>query len=341
VTDDATASWYRRFADSEARGESAIYESWARGVLADEEVLGRIRALPRPKQQPNLVFGVSRLLGAPEGEYGAWRDWALAHWDEIADAAATRSTQTNEPRRCAALLPALGLVTGPIALVELGASAGLCLFPDRYSYLYRGEVSGAVSARLDPVDGPSVVLLESEIVASETPVPIPEAMPRIVWRAGVDLNPLDVRDEDDMQWLRTLTWPEQVARRERIAAAVGIARADPPRIVRGDALDALDSLVGEAPANATVVVVSSGTLVYLDRDRRQRVVDRVRDLGARFLSLEGQGVVPGVVPRVAPPAPAPQPDAPTEFALGLDGELLALVGPHGQRVRWVGSPGHP
>ena len=49
-----------------------------------------------------------------------------------------RRTQTNEPRRCATLLPALAQLDGPLALLEVGASAGLCLYPDRYSYRYDG-----------------------------------------------------------------------------------------------------------------------------------------------------------------------------------------------------------
>ena len=36
-----------------------------------------------------------------------------------------RRTQTNEPARCAVLLPALAQLPQPLALIEAGASAGL------------------------------------------------------------------------------------------------------------------------------------------------------------------------------------------------------------------------
>ena len=48
----------------------------------------------------------------------------------------SRATQTNEPARCAVLLPVLARLPQPLALLEVGASAGLCLLPDHYGYDY-------------------------------------------------------------------------------------------------------------------------------------------------------------------------------------------------------------
>ena len=51
-----------------------------------------------------------------------------------------RTVQTNEVQRCWALLPIFltvaRTVARPLALVELGASAGLNLLWDRYAYSY-------------------------------------------------------------------------------------------------------------------------------------------------------------------------------------------------------------
>ncbi len=51
---------------------------------------------------------------------------------------AERSTQTNEPARCATVLPVLAQLPQPLALLEVGAAAGLCLLPEYYAYDYGG-----------------------------------------------------------------------------------------------------------------------------------------------------------------------------------------------------------
>ncbi len=105
----------------------------------------------------------------------------------------TRRTQTNEPARCAVLLPALAQLPQPLALVEVGSSAGLTMLFDRYSYDYGGY-------RLAGSD-PDAPVLRCE---PRGPVPLPPRIPEIAWRAGLDLNPLDVTSDDDVRWL---SWP--------------------------------------------------------------------------------------------------------------------------------------
>ncbi len=314
-----TAEWYNTFAEVEARGQSAIYLDWATGVASDVGLRAIIDRLPLQKRQPNLVFGVSRLLGAPLGPYAEFREWFTASFEAVAAELPHRMTQTNEPRRCAALLPALGLLPGPLALLEVGASAGLCLYPDRYSYRYSD------AQHLDPDDGPSAVVLESEVSGR---VPIPARPPEIVWRAGIDLFPLDVCTPRDMLWLETLIWPEQEERRSRLRAAVDIAKRDPPRVVRGDARGALAALAAEAPDGATLVIVSSGVLVYLTADERRAFSTEVHSLDAHWVALEGRSALPSV--EAAIPVGAGN----GRFVLSLDERPLAWTGPHGQSLDW-------
>src|SRR5262249_24650192 len=102
------------------------------------------------------------------------------------------------------------------------------------------------------------------------PVPLPERLPVIAWRAGLDLNPLEVTDDDDVHWLSCLVWPGEGDREERLAAAVAAARRDPPAIYRGDLLTDLPALAAQAPAGATLVIFHSAVLAYVAPEGRRR-----------------------------------------------------------------------
>ncbi|TGD32568.1 DUF2332 domain-containing protein [Brevibacterium sp. S22] len=319
--------YYGKFARLEASGTSPIYTAWAEGVAADDEVIALLLELPRPKRQANLLFAAARHLGAGEGTYADLRAWLLRHWDDVRELMLARSTQTNEAGRCATLLPALARIPGPLALMEVGASAGLCLYPDRYSY--RFTVTGAVGAEfaqsttLDPADGPSAVVLDCEL----TNVSVPERLPEVAWRAGIDLNPLDITDVDQQEWLTSLIWPEHEARRERLLAAASIAAADPPHLVRGDLLDTVESLLAEVPAGTQPVVFHSAVLAYVDAEVRACFASLMRSRDdVVWISNEGAGVLPDTPAQLETLGV----EADGRFVLSVDGRAVALTGPHGQ-----------
>ncbi|HJF75324.1 MAG TPA: DUF2332 domain-containing protein [Brevibacterium linens] len=319
--------YYGKFARLEASGTSPIYTAWAEGVAADDEVIALLLELPRPKRQANLLFAAARHLGAGEGTYADLRAWLLRHWNDVRELMLARSTQTNEAGRCATLLPALARIPGPLALMEVGASAGLCLYPDRYSY--RFTVTGAVGAEfaqsttLDPADGPSAVVLDCEL----TNVSVPERLPEVAWRAGIDLNPLDITDVDQREWLTSLIWPEHEARRERLLAAASIAAADPPHLVRGDLLDTVESLLAEVPAGTQPVVFHSAVLAYVDAEVRACFASLMRSRDdVVWISNEGAGVLPDTPAQLETLGV----EADGRFVLSVDGRAVALTGPHGQ-----------
>lgn len=319
----ATTSRYRSFAEVEARGLSACYEGWARGVADDPVTAALIDRLPPAKRQPNLVFTAARFRGAAVGDYASFSAWLAGHWADVEATCLTHATQTNEPGRCASLLPALAAFPGPLALIEVGASAGLCLHPDRYSYRYDG------TRMLHPASGPSPVVLDC---ATTGPVPFPDRLPEVVWRAGIDLNPLDPNNDADVAWLDALIWPEHADRRARLRAAVEVARQQPVEIVPGDLNANIEALVARAPADATVVVFHTAVLAYLDEEARSRFGATLARLPVRWLANEGQGVVPGVLERLRV-----APSSSTDFVLALDGEPLAFTQQHGRALHWLGE----
>lgn len=319
---DAVQERYARFARDEAPGRSALYAEWAAGVAGDEEVRRVLLRIPETRRQPPLVFALTRLLGVPLESYARWRAFVLRHADEIVAECARRSLQTNEPLRLAPLLPVLSEIEGPIALLEIGASAGLCLYPDRYSYRFTGE-DGELRARLDPADGVSTVVLESTATG-----PLPALrMPDVVWRAGIDLAPLAANADRDRRWLRALVWPGESGREERIEAALDIAAADPPLLVKGDGGAHLDALAAAAPRHATLVITTPGVLVHIPSAERSALIASIMGLDARWITIDP----PAVTDVWEPPVDA---DRWPGFVVALDGRVRAAADALGRWWEW-------
>lgn len=320
---DDIAAEYDDFA-AYAQGDSATFTTWAREVARDEEVLAWLGDLPAIKHQPNLVFAAARRHGVPApGPYSGLREALLGDEGAIRETILTHATQTNEVGRLATLLPAFSRVPGPLALLEVGAAAGLCLYPDRWAYDWRTD-TGHVRLGEGPV-------LECRVKGA---APLPDALPMVAWRGGIDLNPLDVTDDGDMAWLETLVWPEHDDRRDRLRDAIEIARREPPAIVRGDLLEELPAQVERAAEHGTVVVFHSAVIAYLEPDDRARFEEMMRGLVAlgrcHWVSNEGKRVIASITDT----GPAIEPERQT-FVLGLDGRAIAHTHGHGRFLRWV------
>jgi hypothetical protein len=245
---------------------------------------------------------------------------------EVAGLMRVHRTQTNEVARCAALLPALP--AGPLALIEVGASAGLCLLLDRFFYDWG-------TAQLGPPTSP--VRLRCPVTG---PAPLPSVMPAIAWRRGLDLAPVDVHDEAATRWLLACVWPDQHERRRRLEHALELGLAETPEVRKGDLVDDLPALLAEAPADAQLVVFHSAVLAYVASERRQAFADllaagsRTRDIV--WISNEGPGIVPGIPDLGARKGGM-------RFVLGRTrltrgrrvDHSLALAHPHGADLRWV------
>ena len=253
-----------------------------------------------------------RFLDGPVTDPGAFLDFAAERWPDVAAEMLARATQTNEVGRCALLLPVLAELPQPLALLEIGASAGLDLFPDRYSYQYSGVRLGTG----EPV-------LDCTLTGHEPPAKLPE----VVWRAGLDLHPRDITDPADRRWLESLIWPEHDHRRERLRAAARVAAADPPLLRTGDLVDDLPALAEQAPKEATLVVFHTSVLYQVPEPRRRTFVDLVRNLPGHWISVEN----PTVIEYADVPAP---PDETLFNILALDGRPLAWCRPHGQGMVW-------
>lgn len=309
--------------------DSPCFAAWATAVAQDPEVLALLATLPPGKAQPNLVFAAGRWHGVPApGPYDGLRRALLGADDRAAAIRATilhRATQTNEVGRLATLVPAFATlgIDEPVALLEVGASAGLVLYPDRWSYAWE-TAEGVVTVGTGRT-------LRCRVSG---PAPLPAEPPRVAWRGGVDLSPLDVADPDATAWLTNLVWPEQEERREQLGHAIALARAEPPDLRRGDLLEELPGLVAEAAAHGPVVVFHTAVIAYLTDPERVRFHDLMTALvsegACRWVSNEAKRVLP----RVTATGPA-VPEELATFVLGVDGRAVAWTHGHGRTMTWL------
>jgi hypothetical protein len=247
-------------------------------VIADDSELLRVMSRVDHLPQANLVFGAVQFLlmsgSGPElagyypsltdeprpfeGSGPVFRDFVLDHEDEIVEIGNTRYTQTNECRRCVALLPLVMMSRfDRFHLVDIGTSAGLNLGLDRFHY-HLGEQEWGP-------DSPVVLSAESRGV-------IPRIRDiEVQRRIGLDLNPIDPADDDARLWLDALIWPEHTERRARLRAALALVAGIDVEMVPGDALVTLPDVLTGLPESDPVVVVNSFTLIQFNAEQRERL----------------------------------------------------------------------
>jgi hypothetical protein len=319
------AARYRRFARFGAAGRSPVYERITNAVADDAQILDWLAAMPEPKHQPNLLLGAVRFLyGTPE-DPDEFISLVHERWEHIAAVITVRSTQTNEPARCATLLPVLAGLSQPLALLEVGASAGLCLLVDRYAYAYDGTV-------IEPTVRSAATPPRFHCHASPR-TPLPARNIEVAWRAGLDRRPLELANDEDIRWLEALVWPGEEYRIPRLRAAIEVARADPPRLVVGDLRWDLRGLAAEAPPDATLVVYHTAVLAYVRKpEERMAFAQSVADIGGVWLANEGIESIPG-----APSQPFGEPAREDAFLLCVDGKPVAWVDSHGTWIEWRGA----
>lgn len=277
------------------RGTSPLYERLAHGIADDPTALDLAAVVPDGRSTPHVFLGAvhALLLAGREhaladyypsltsrpidaDPYPAFRDFCSEFADDLHPLLRTRRTQTNAVERCSALLPAFEHVSRaisrrPLALVELGASAGLNLCWDRYAYEY------VDIGRYGPADSPVTITAD---VRGEPPS-LPDAgLPPVASRVGVDLHPLSVSDAADVNWLSALIWPEHDARRDRLQNAIDLVRRDPPDVLEGDALTLLPTILADVPAERSVCIYNTHLLYQLPTTRRRELVDRLTALTA-------------------------------------------------------------
>lgn len=319
--------------------DSEFYSDLAKSIGKDRELLAII---PEIKSQPiaNLFLAaVNYLLYlSPQSDLASFypnhtvtinpgsifpffKKFCLENIEKIKELCRTRLVQTNEVRRCALLFPALERATRifgrEVHLVDVGASSGLNLLMDFYRISYAdGTVVGNLTSTIEL----SCTLKGAPIVF--------RAMPDIISRAGIDLNPVDLNDEDEFLWALSLIWPDQTDRIERFKKAVAVLRKQPVSLKRGSGLTQLLAHITQIPKLNHICIMHSFTLNQFTKGERYEFEELLARASKEYrisrISLEWLG--------------SPHPELFLEtYTNGKlqDREKLAECHQHGAWINWL------
>jgi hypothetical protein len=341
------------FADNVGRDYSPIYDRVSRAVAESDEVLALLDSAPPRSHQPNVLLAAVHYLllggldhplaavyaGTSDADPGPlFIDVCLTHWPELLPLLETRHTNTNEVGRSAVVGLGLSAVAdrlgAPLAFVDVGCSAGLNLMCDQYRLDY--GPAGATG----PADAP--VRINCKVLNGQPP--IKPTLPAIAERVGIDRDPVDLRNDDNVQWQLALVFPD-TGRLDRTRTALNQIRDSQPRIVAGDATDTVSDVLLALPADATAVLTTTWAAAYFSNERRvefrERLAEVSRTRPVAWVSAEGEKVVDLFADIEAPFDEQGAQASVLGLAMFRDGktetELLGFVHPHGNWVDWRAS----
>lgn len=298
----AIAAQFRYFADHRAGDYAPLYARLGHALADDPAALELARRIRTGQSRPDLLLAVIHELVLSEPDHPAAAfypsvtatpapgdpapavlDLVRSHHDLIAERLMVRLVQTNEVGRCSYLAPAIrhaARLEGdmPIALFEIGASAGLNLLLDKIDYRYRSTtISTSVPASTSSTDLPGReerLVVHADLRGPHRPPTHPVS---VAWRGGIDLNPLDLRNAADRGWLRALVWPDIQTRRDRLERALAIAANthDSIRIHRHDATEPWIHLLADVAPRAHLVVFHTAVLAHMTEAAREAAAARV------------------------------------------------------------------
>ena len=302
------ARMYRHFGEVDGAETSPLYARVAVALSESEEALRAIEAVPPRKRHPSLILAALHDLAlagrAPalaaayaaadaDAAAGAAIDTLLGMTDSVVAIAVRRQMKSDETGRCAVLYPAIAeaarrVGADAVGLIDVGCSAGLNLNVDRVGITYsNGQRLG---------DPSSPVQLSCSIVGDR--LISTRALPEVLVRVGVDLDPVDVTDADDARWLRACLCPDQPERFARLEAELALAATAPPLLLQGDPVEMLPAAVARVPADALPVLTTTWALSQFPLESRLRFLHRLDEVaGGRvvaWVSAEGVGVAPAI-----------------------------------------------
>ncbi|MBG9545066.1 hypothetical protein ABE29_20565 [Cytobacillus firmus] len=282
------------FAERECKGSSLLYEYLSKKIASNETLLEICSSARAGQPVPNLLFGAVHYLllngkEHPLKEYYPsivnnpklfnesfedFKDFCLKYRNEIESILKTKLVQTNEVRRCAYLYPAFCTIyekaKKPLALIEIGTSAGLQLLWDKYSYSYgQKNIYGNKDSKLN---------ISAEIKGENIPI-LHSTPPPVSTRVGIDLNIVDLKNEEEHLWLKSLIWPEHKERLFMFEEAASYVKDGSVHLVDGDGISLLLEYVENIPEDSAICIFHTHVANQISLEMKKRLLKTVETIG--------------------------------------------------------------
>jgi len=279
---------------TECQGSSRLYEQLSLAIAADDDLLDLASHCREGQPVPNLLFAAVQylLLKGTSHElqqfYGSmviqprdaveafpyFRHFCLEHNNEIIPIIQTKLVQTNEVRRCAYLYPAFCYmyekIKKPLALIELGTSAGLQLIWDKYSYQYNtSEIYGNADAEL---------VLRSEAHGNIQPYLLKHSPP-VIARIGIDLHVNNLEDPEDNLWLKSLIWPEHNERIVHFEKAAACLKGQSLELIQGNGVKRLAETASKITEDCVIGIFHTHVANQMTHDDKVELINSIKSIG--------------------------------------------------------------
>ncbi len=285
---------FKTFAKEECAGSSELYEYLSLKIAEDHELL-KLSAYAKKEQPiPNLFLGAVHYLllkgndhklkkyypsivDKPrrlQDSFPSFKHFCLTYKDQIIPILQNKRVQTNEVRRCGYLYPCFSYVyekvKKPLALIEIGTSAGFQLLWDKYSYAYHSnEVYGATDSN---------VHITSKIKGKNTPF-LPKVSPPVTHRYGLDLHINHLSKAEDALWLNALIWPEHKERRTlfKQALACMVNHQNKLHLIEGNGIELLPHFIEKIPIDSTICIFHTHVANQIPVDLKYKLLDTIKN----------------------------------------------------------------
>ncbi|MGX9135908.1 DUF2332 domain-containing protein [Rummeliibacillus sp. JY-2-4R] len=259
---------FQRFAKNECENSSELYETLSYHIAEDSELIELATHIPEGQPVPNLFFAATQYLLSDahhdlkkyyasftenplpaNSAFPYFKEFVLSNQEKLKQLFQSKLVQTNEVRRCAYLYPMFADIYEkhqmPLALIEIGTSAGLQLGVEQYHYVYNEKIQAG--------NPDSLLTIYSQNRGKVLPTSIFN-IPVVQTRIGMDLNPIDLKNEEELKWLHALIWPEHHERKELLNKAATIIKNLDIQFVSGDAVKQIESICDQIPFNQLIVI---------------------------------------------------------------------------------------